>query len=225
MPKKTTDHLICFDLDGTLISSVTIANQLFYDTVEEELNLSTTAFRSQKNLMALSAEERLATLWPEANLQSGQIKETLEVYRQKKMSAGIPILPGAKEAVALMAEHFEFMACVSNSPDELIEETLASLGLLHYFSKLTGINHVQFSKPHPEIYTSTVDYFGLKPEDCLTFEDSTTGVRSAKAAGMRVIGVTTGLESGEDLKKDGADVVLKGLDGLRFEMIMPLLNA
>ncbi len=221
---QSKDHLICFDLDGVLISSMAIANKLFYDTVEEILNLPTEEFRQQKQLMALSGEERMATLWPEAKLTQAQQNEVLQVYRERKMSAGIPLLPHAKETVSLMAEHFEFMACVSNNPDSIIEQTLAEAGLLHYFSKLTGIDHLQFSKPHPEIYASTVDYFGLDSKNCLTFEDSTPGISSAKGAGMRVIGVTTGLESKEDLEKAGADVILESLSEASVDMVNELLG-
>jgi len=221
---KNTTNLICFDLDGILISSMVIANQLFYDTVEAVLNLPTEHYRGQKELMALSAEDRIATLWPDAQLTQVQINEVLETYRKQKMSAGIPLLPHAKEAVALMAEHFEFMACVSNNPNAIIEETLAEAGLLHYFSKLSGIDHLQFSKPHPEIYSSTVDYFGLFPKNCLTFEDSTAGISSAKGAGMKVIGVTTELESEQDLEKAGADLVLDGLSGLNMQLVKNLLD-
>jgi len=201
-----------------------IANELFYDTVEEILKLPTDDFRKQKQLMALSGEERMATLWPEAELTQIQIKQVLELYRKRKMSAGIPLLPGAKEAVALIAEHFEFMACVSNNPDAIIEETLAEAGLLHHFSKLTGIDYLEFSKPHPEIYASTVDYFGLDPKNCLTFEDSTPGITSAKAAGMKVFGVTTGLESRSDLEKAGADVIAENLLDLSVETVNGLLG-
>ena len=220
---KNTTHLICFDLDGILISSVVIANQLFYDTVEAVLNLPTEHYRGQKELMALSAEDRIATLWPDAQLTQVQINKVLEAYRKQKMSAGIPLLPHAKEAVALMAEHFEFMACVSNNPNAIIEETLAEAGLLHYFSKLSGIDHLQFSKPHPEIYASTVDYFGLQPEKCLTFEDSTAGITSAKGAGMKVIGVTTGLEKKKDLERAGTDVVVEGLGEITIDFVNEIL--
>lgn len=221
---KSTQNLICFDLDGVIISSMVIANQLFYDTVEEVLNLPTEDYRKQKQLMALSAEERIETLWPEASLTQDQMNKVLELYRQRKMAVDIPLLPHAKEAVSLMAEHFEFMACVSNNPNAIIEQTLAEAGLLHYFSKLSGIDHLQFSKPHPEIYASTVNYFGLEPKNCLTFEDSTAGVTSAKGAGMKVIGVTTGLEEKADLEKAGVDMVLGDLSELRLEMVVGLLG-
>lgn len=201
-----------------------IANQLFYDTVEELLGLPTEDYRKQKQLMAISADERMATLWPEAGLTQAQIKEVLSKFRERKLQVELPLLPQAKEAVSLMAEHFEFMACVSSNPDPVIEEILAKAGLLHYFSKLTGLDHVSFSKPHPEMYATTVDYFGLKPENCLTFEDSTPGITSAKAAGMKVIGVTTGLEDEADLQKAGANLILEDLSQLNMRKVVELFG-
>ena len=225
---KSKNHLICFDLDGVLISSMVTANRIFYEVVERELALPLHDYPQQKTLMALSAEDRMSLLWSKDIAERGigmdQIEEVLTIYRKEKLAAGIPLLPHAKEAVELMASHFEFLACVSSNPDQVIQDYLANLGLLHHFTKITGIDFVAHSKPDPQIYISTVDYFGLEPQHSLTFEDSTPGIASAKGAGMKVVGVATGLESVEDLKKAGADGVLRDLSELDMGKIEEMLG-
>ena len=47
------------------------------------------------------------------------------------------------------------------------------------------------SKPHPDCYLTAAERFGLKPEDCVVFEDSFNGLKSGRAAGMRVVGLAT----------------------------------
>lgn len=220
---KNTDHLICFDLDGVLISSMVIANQIFYETVKNELGLPLYDYPNDKKLMALSAEERIATLWQkdieERGISPEQTEAALVSYRKAKMAAGMPALPMAVEVVKMVAEHYEFMACVSSNPEDIIRETLRQLDILPLFAKLTGIDLIQFSKPHPEIYQSTVDYFGLESSMAMTFEDSTHGIASAKAAGMKVIALATGLESVEELKKTEADIVLPDLTHFKLELL------
>lgn len=221
---KNKDCLICFDMDGVLISSMVIANEIFYDVVGKELGLPLHDYPQQKGLMALSFEDRLASLWKDdierEGISTEQIESALEICRARKMAADIPVLPGAKETVRQIADNFENLALVSSNREFVIDDTLNLLGLRQYFSKLTGIDSVRFSKPDPEIYAVTVEHFGIDPERALTFEDSTHGIDAARGAGMKVIGVATGLETAEALQKAGADQVLKdfsefSLDGLK----------
>jgi beta-phosphoglucomutase-like phosphatase (HAD superfamily) len=56
---------------------------------------------------------------------------------------------------------------------------------------------VKHGKPDPEIYLLTAEKLGVKPCDCIVFEDSIAGIQSALSAGMRVIGVATTHKSEE----------------------------
>lgn len=223
---KNSSHLICFDLDGVLISSMAIANRIFYDVVHQELGLPLHDYPQQKALMAVSAEERMATLWKkemkERGITARQAAHALQTYRDEKMASHIPILPHAAKAVQLMAEHFEHLACVSSNLNYMIEETLIRLSLRPYFSLVVGMDEVKFSKPHPAIYQHAVDHFGLEPKDCLTFEDSTHGIHSAKSAGLKAIAVATGLESMEDLQKSGADLAWPDLSVISLKKVMEI---
>jgi len=225
---KDTKHLICFDLDGVLISSMAIANQIFFDTVDEDLKLPTEEWRKNKIMMALPAEERFDVYWKdeikERGITQNQIESTLNKYRKRKLRVDMPVLPNAIKSVRLMADNFEFLASVSSNKEYIIEETLEKLGIRDLFMKITGIDNIKFSKPHPEIYQTTVDYFGLHPKDAMTFEDSTHGIHSAKSAGMKAVGVATGLETIEDLKKAGADIVLSNLGELDISLVYQLFS-
>ena len=225
---KNKDYLICFDMDGVLISSMVIANEIFYDVVEKELGLPLHDYPQQKGLMALSFEDRLVSLWKDdierKGISEDRIESALEICRARKMAADIPILPNARETVRQIADYFENMALVSSNREFVIDDTLNLLGLRQYFSKLTGIDSVQFSKPDPEIYKVTVEHFGILPQKALTFEDSTHGIHSAKGAGMKVVGVATGLETPEALQKAGADQVLKDFSEFSLDELKKLLE-
>jgi HAD superfamily hydrolase (TIGR01509 family) len=47
------------------------------------------------------------------------------------------------------------------------------------------------SKPDPDCYLKAAERFGVNPEDCVVFEDSFNGLKSGRAAGMRVVGLAT----------------------------------
>lgn len=225
---KNKTHLICFDMDGVLISSMRIANRIFFDIVKRDLGLNAEPFKSDPKNLSISAKERFDMFWKDEIEEKGitqeQIDKALEDYRKEKLGVHLPLLPGAKEAVELIAEHFENIACVSSNADYVVEQELKQLGIGNYFKKITGTDGVKHSKPNPEIYEITAKFFKIAPKNSLVFEDSTNGVISAKGAGMKVVGVTTGLEGHDELKSAGADTVLPDLTEVTLEMVNDLLN-
>jgi len=226
--EKQSNYLICFDLDGTLINSMEIDNQIFFDTIDDELGLPTKEGRQNTQMKALPVEERFDLFWKEEIKERGitkqEIENTLIEYYKRQGEAKIPVLPNAVETVKLMSENFEFIAAVSSNMEYIIEEILEKLEIRDLFVKISGIDDIQFSKPNPEIYSKTVDYFGVDSKKALTFEDSAYGILSAKGAGMKVIAVATGLETKEELQKTSADIVLNDLSELTIEIVFKILQ-
>lgn len=226
--KKHSNYLICFDLDGTLINSMEIDNQIFFDTVDDKLGLPTKGGRQNIQMKALPVEERFDLFWKDEIKEKGitkqEIENTLSEYYKRQSAVKIPALPNAVETVKLMSENFEFIAAVSSNMEYVIEEILNKLEIRDLFVKISGIDDIKFSKPNPEIYSKTVDYFGVDAEKALTFEDSTYGISSAKGAGMKVIAVATGLETKEELQKTPADIVLNDLSELTIDIVKEILN-
>lgn len=74
-----------------------------------------------------------------------------------------------------------------------------------YFKKVVDSSYISKGKPDPEIFLTTASFIGVPPQDCLVFEDAVVGVRAAKAAGMKVIAVST-TETREDLHM--ADMII-----------------
>jgi beta-phosphoglucomutase-like phosphatase (HAD superfamily) len=95
----------------------------------------------------------------------------------------------------------------TSSPIEEAEFVLKSIGIFNRFSAITCISHVTHPKPHPEIYLKTCSKLGLTPECCTGFEDSITGIKALKSAGMACIAVGTTLTA-EKLESEGLKVSL-----------------
>lgn len=73
---------------------------------------------------------------------------------------------------------------------------------------------VQFGKPNPEPYLKAWERSGLKKEECCVIENAPLGVRAGHAAGLFTIGVNTGPLDEEDLRREGADLVLPDMPTL-----------
>ena len=94
---------------------------------------------------------------------------------------------------------------------------LRELGLLAQFAVIVTAEDVRRGKPAPDVFITAAERLGVRPERCLVFEDSVVGVRAGRAAGMRVIGVTTAHTAAE-LTAAGAEQCITDFEGCRWPM-------
>ena len=89
-------------------------------------------------------------------------------------------------------------AIASSSPTEWLRGALERFGLDRHFGDrlFSAAEHVRRGKPHPDIYLHAARALGVRPEEALVLEDTPTGVKSARAAGMTVVGLCAGLHCG-----------------------------
>lgn len=105
------------------------------------------------------------------------------------MVAADPVtMPGAAALVRLAARHLP-LAVASNCPLDMVESSLARAGLLGHFGHIVVAGAGLRPKPHPDVYAAAADLCGVRPQDALAVEDSITGIDSARAAGLRALGV------------------------------------
>jgi beta-phosphoglucomutase len=128
---------------------------------------------------------------------------------------GIPFFPGARELVRALAREVP-LAIASGALRSEIERILAAGGLRESFRAVVGAEDVARTKPDPMPYASAVarlahDAPGLRPEDCVAFEDTMAGIASARTAGLKVVGVTNTYPAG---KLGAAHRVVASLAGI-----------
>jgi len=114
--------------------------------------------------------------------------------------------PGAAELVDELRGRVR-VAVASNTPHRLVAGALASAGLAHLFEVVVTGDQVAEPKPSPDVYLRACELLGAEPSRSIGLEDSPTGVASARAAGMFVIGVP----SFPGVVLDGADLVGESL--------------
>jgi HAD superfamily hydrolase (TIGR01509 family) len=119
------------------------------------------------------------------------------------------------EPVAGVTEVIESLQspyCVaSNGPREKMRLTLEHTGLLpHFEGRIFSAQDVALPKPAPDLFLHAAAAMRARPGSCVVVEDSPTGVKAAKAAGMRVLGYAV---MGQDAKLHaaGADRLLKNM--------------
>ena len=107
----------------------------------------------------------------------------LEQYRRK-----LPLIPGAVAAVQRIGRRWP-LALASSAGRPVIDTVLAIAGLQHKFQVTVSSEEVPRGKPAPDVYLEAALRLGQPPRACAAVEDSANGIRSALAAGLRVVAV------------------------------------
>lgn len=110
-----------------------------------------------------------------------------ELFRSRIAKEGPPLKPGVDRILAEAHQRGLGIALGTSSRAVYAHTMLWLAGIVDRFQVLVTRDLVQAGKPAPDIFLKAADLLGLAPGDCLVFEDSPTGVRAARAAGMRVV--------------------------------------
>jgi HAD superfamily hydrolase (TIGR01509 family) len=100
----------------------------------------------------------------------------------------LPLLPGAREAVAALAKHWP-LGLASSSNREIIDLALRLAGFDGAFAVTISSEEVARGKPAPDVYIEAARRLDARAEACVAIEDSANGLRAANAAGMAIIAV------------------------------------
>jgi HAD superfamily hydrolase (TIGR01509 family) len=118
-----------------------------------------------------------------------ELAQRLAELTWKELSAGAPALPGARDLAGQLHDRGIPLAVASNSPRWLVEAALSSAGLEDLFAVVVTADDVDHGKPAPDLYLLACARLAAEPARSVAFEDSPTGVASARAAGLFVVGV------------------------------------
>jgi beta-phosphoglucomutase len=131
-------------------------------------------------------------------------------------------LPGAVELIDAARDAGWPIAIASGASRRDIDLMLGVLKIADRFEVIVSADDVERSKPDPASYTRAVEQLGVVPAQTLAIEDTAAGIRSAKAAGLTVLGIRT-TSPAAALRQ--ADAVRDSLRGATLEDLRDLLSA
>jgi HAD superfamily hydrolase (TIGR01509 family) len=177
---------VVFDLDGLLLDS----EQLWDEVRREVVASHGGGWRDEATgaMQGMSSPEWSRYLHDELGLDLpvDQIVQLVVAGLRERYRRRLPLLPGAMESVRRVAERWP-LGLASSSNREIIDEVLADSGLRDCFGVTVSSEEVAHGKPAPDVYLEAARQLGKPPQDCVAVEDAANGVRSALAAGMRVV--------------------------------------
>lgn len=184
---------VLFDMDGVLID----AKDWHYEALNKALSLFGMQISRYDHLAAfdgLPTKVKLQMLSKRFFLPESLhsfINEVKQSYTAEFVHLNCHPMFHHEYALSKLHQQGYKIAVCSNSIRKTIELMMEKAELMPYIDIIVSNEDVVKSKPDPEMYTTTINKFGLKPEECIVVEDNPNGIQAGKASGAFVLEVAT----------------------------------
>jgi beta-phosphoglucomutase len=181
-----------FDLDGVIVDTAKyhylawkkLANELGFEFTKAQNELFKGVSRKRCLEILLEIGNREAT---KEEFDTWMIEKNVDYLKYIKNMDASEILPDVPKILEFLKKNKIPIALGSASKNA--QPILEKVGLLHYFDTIVDGNNVTKAKPDPEVFLLAAKQLGVKPENCVVFEDAVAGVEAANAAKMISIGI------------------------------------
>ena len=185
----TNIKAVIFDLDGTLIDSMWVWSKIDEDyfrvrNMDLPLNL-------KEQIEHLSFDETAVYFKNNFNITDTieEIKKEWMDFAHVEYKSNVKLKPGVIEFLSLLKNLNIKIGLATSNTKILLEAGLQANDIYHYFDSITLTDEVSRGKDFPDVYLLAAERLGVKPDECIVFEDILPAVKGAKAAGMKVVGV------------------------------------
>lgn len=209
-----------FDMDGVLTDTIEFHYQTWQRLADEE----GIPFNREANeaLRGLSRRDSLLTMLDGRSLPEAKMQELLDrknhYFREfVETMSDAHLLPGVRDFLDDVRQSGIKTAVASASQN--VHIVIDKLGIAADIDVVTNVYAVDRPKPAPDVFLHAAEQLGIAPDNCVVFEDATSGVEAAIAAGMRVVGL------GDRDLVGAADWVRPALDGMRWQDVRDKLEA
>lgn len=202
-----TPKALLFDLDGTISDTHTIHLTNWLEVlrphgVDADMDLYKESLKGRPN------EEVVDELLPDLTGEEkrGLLKREAEGNRDRTAEAGA--IAGLRGLLDECRNRGLGLALVSNAPKEDARKSLEALGSDDAFDPMVFAEDVGAPKPNPAPYEAALERLGVRAEEALAFEDSSSGAGGAMNAGIPVVGIVSTSQASDELREAGAEFVV-----------------
>lgn len=214
---------IIFDLDGTLIESEQIWEQVRHEFVV--MHGGHWRAGAQADMIGMRTEEwsnyihdRLGVTLPQRDIADGVVTMMIE-----RLSKDLPVLPGADAALNRLARAFA-LGLATSATAAVARAVVEQTGWARLFQTVVSADEVAHGKPAPDVYLRALDNLNADAAKTAAVEDSTNGIKSAHAARVAVLAIPNTAFPPDQQTIALAKEVLPNLDALDASKIGALLT-
>jgi phosphoglycolate phosphatase len=199
MTKKSPDIFI-FDLDGTLVDSVSVISQILND-MRSVFLLEPINECEYKPWISLGARELIVK---SLGCPEDQIEVNLNEFRRRYQITTTPksaIYPEVTETLNTLTSKGKTIALCSNKPEALCRKVIFEIGLTNFFKIIVGGDSVRKSKPDPEPLYYILQLLSGTSKSSIFVGDSIVDLQASRAASIPFIYYSNGYNDGIDVSK------------------------
>lgn len=233
MKNANSLQALIFDVDGTLADTEAAHLAAFNRAFAEEGRDWRWSEEQYVQLLEISGgKERILHYWQQVqpdlvDIGAG-VRDTVErihelktsFYEQAVQDGAVQLRPGVLALIeSAHAAGVKLAIATTTSPINIATLLRKALGedWAHYFAVVEDASTAAHKKPHPQVYTQTLEKLGLPAAVCLAFEDSANGLHAAQAAGLAVVVTPNAFTKHQDFA--GALQMLSNLQNVTLEQL------
>ena len=182
-----------FDLNGTMIDDMNYHADAWYDLLNNDLKQKLSRGQVQEQMYGKNSEV-LTRIFGKRKFNPMRMEELSHEKERRYQQAYLPhlaLIRGLDDFMQKAKAHGIALAIGSAAIPFNIDFVLDNLHIREYFTAIVSADDVNISKPDPETFLKAAELLGIKPADCIVFEDAPKGVEAAQNAGMKAVVLTT----------------------------------
>ena len=213
-----TNNYIIFDMDGVLLDSEPMHQEIIYETFQlKGIPFDKVYIQTLTGMSAFPMWEKVKR---DAQ-RTESVEELMQFHRdyffKRLPEVKVPLVPHVREVLEKFKNEGKHLSLASSSGRKLIDIFTQQTNIAHYFEVIMSGDDVKYSKPNPEIFLKVAQWYGWPATQFTVVEDSTNGIKAAKSAGMQCVGFQNPLSGGQDLSQ--ADLLIHSMQELLWQTV------
>lgn len=190
-----------FDMDGLMFDTERLVYNVWQKTMDENgYNYNFDIYKKTVGKRTADVKIFYKDLYGEC-FDYQDMREKANVYFFEYIdNEGVPIKKGLINILTYLKSKGIKISLATSTSSKTAMDLLKRANLTEYFDKFVCGNMVINGKPHPETFLKAAEELCLKPEECIAFEDSINGIKSAYNANMKPIMIPDLLEPTDEIK-------------------------
>ncbi len=190
-----------FDMDGLMFDSERLVYEIWQEMMDENgFNYNLEIFKKTIGLRTDKAEQYYCDLYGSSFYYKPFKQRSRETFIARVTNDGVPIKKGLFEILDYLKANSIKIAVATSTSAQTAVNIIKMAGVYDYFDAFVCGDDVKNGKPHPEVFLTAAQKLGIPPKDCVAFEDSINGIKSAYAANMMTVMVPDLLAPTEEIR-------------------------
>ncbi|WP_367753733.1 HAD family hydrolase [Flavobacterium sp. WC2430] len=215
---------VIFDMDGVIVDTEPVHRYAYFQQFGElQIDVTEEMFTSFTGNSTRNTFQKVKDIF--------QLNHDVEDLIQRKRTifndafdkkADLELLAGVENLIKDFHKKGMQLILASSASKVTIERVFNRFKLHDYFTHIVSGEDFPMSKPHPAIFEHAASLSVAPKENCIVIEDSTNGIKAAKAAGIFCVAYNSFHSKDQDLSE--ADVIINHFSDINFEMVSQYKN-